>query len=71
MNRDPLNGSTHGDREWTTQGSPRHRGQPCPDAWQVTRREMVDCEWSTHCHHGVLPHQILTQIRTRVRLVGN
>lgn len=28
MNLDPLSGPTHGDHEWTTQGLPRHHGQP-------------------------------------------
>lgn len=31
-NRDLLSAFTFGDREWTTQGSPRHHRQPLRDA---------------------------------------
>ena len=41
----------HGDREWTNQGPPHHRGQPAR-AWRAALSDTADLDWSTECHRG-------------------
>lgn len=47
-----------GSSEWVYARWPWVAG--CQRAWQVVRGDVADRDWSTHSHHGILPHQIGT-----------